>query len=239
MAIEKRWAEVPQQLFAADGTEGGVITVADTAGYYVKRRLAVNAVGEPELRVEVKRVLSPTQIVVGPVGKNLQTNIDLSNYTTAKIAAVHATEDKRPEIPQVDYVRAVYDEEPVVAWRTVGVDKYGRDWDYTNPLPVSVEESANPTPTTEKIAVVDIDKTNIVEFTFPVDCDSYKVRVRDANDKMKLAFNNGDIGNDNYYTIDMGWEYESPKNKNFQSGKKLYMQGFYKNNSKVEIIYYY
>lgn len=239
MAIEKRWAEIPTQPFIADGTENGIVTILNATGYYVKRRVAISAVGESDLRLEVKRVISPTQIIVGPIGKNLQSTTNLTAYTVAKISTIHAVEDKRPEIPNVDYERAVYDEEPIVAKRVVNVDEFGRYWNYSNPFPVSIEESVNPVPTIEKIVIIDIDKTNEASFTFPVDFDSYKIRVREANDEMRLAFNAGDIANGDYYTVDMGFEYESPQNKNFQSGKTIFMKGVNKNSSKVEIIYYY
>ena len=36
-----------------------------------------------------------------------------------------ANEQKRPSVPSEEITRAVYEEEPVVAYRVIGVDQYG------------------------------------------------------------------------------------------------------------------
>jgi hypothetical protein len=239
MAIEKKWEEVPQQLFTADGTVNGIITVASVAGYFVKQMISIQSLTQPPQRLQIKRVLSPTKIKVGPSDKSIKTETDVSLYLVSEGSVIYAAEQERTHIPTEEHERAVYAEEPIVAKRVISVDEFGRYWNYNNPFPVSIEESSNPIPTNEKISVVDVNKDSQIAFTFPVSFNGYKIRVRDANDKVKLAFASTDIANGNYYTIDMGWEYESPKDKNFQSGKTIYIQGVHKNNSKVEIIYFY
>ncbi len=124
MAIEKKWPAVPPQLFAVDGSSQGVIKVASAAGYKVKQKVVVSATGQPTLQIQVKRVIGPDTIIVGPfptkVGQSLLTvRQDLSLYTTASGAMIFAEEQDKAVLKPEDIFQSVYRQEPGT---TIGVE---------------------------------------------------------------------------------------------------------------------
>lgn len=136
--MEKRFAAVPSQLFTSNGTSNGVVTIADSSLFKVKQKILI---GQPSitgfLNLEVKAVLSPTQLQVGPVGGPVVNNFtDISAYTVALGAYIFANEQLRPTIISDDYERAVYEEEPTVAKRVINVDQFGNKFSKLNPMPV-------------------------------------------------------------------------------------------------------
>jgi hypothetical protein len=154
--LEKRFYAVPPQQFTADGTTRGVITIAATTSgnidldacslFKVKQRVYVCASGLPNLELEVKEIDNVNNIQVGPIpnGKpgvntSIDARTDISAYTVAKGAFVFANEQRRPDIDYAEFMRAVYDEEPTVALRTVLVDQCGDRINGENPLPVTVD----------------------------------------------------------------------------------------------------
>ncbi len=153
MAIEKSWAAVPPQLFTANGTTAGVVTIANTAGFKVKQVVTI-ANGVPstqEIQVQVRRVLSPGQLIVGPIPQSLQPpykqegasllsrRVDISAYTVAAGAYIYAGELPKVILPIPDIAQAVYEQEPTCAIRTTGVDQYGNFYTDTNPFPVAFD----------------------------------------------------------------------------------------------------
>ena len=146
MALEKRFIAVPPQLFTADGTSSGVITIAADACslFKVKQRVILWATGLPNLELEIKRIDNAGNIQVGPIpdGKpgvntSIDARTDISAYTIALGAFIFANEQKRPSIDYAEIWRAVYDEEPAVRLRTGLVDECGNSINDTNPLPVA------------------------------------------------------------------------------------------------------
>ena len=121
---ERRW---PFNIatFTADGTLQGLVTIADASGWYVKQKVNVVATGKKNLDLEVKRVISPTQFFVGPSTGDIDSRIDVSQYTVALAAQITAAEQERPNIRQDFVLRHVYAEEPIVALRVLQVDKFG------------------------------------------------------------------------------------------------------------------
>ncbi len=141
--LEKRLVAVPPQSFTADGGADGIITIADTRPFKVKQEVILTANTLPNLDdVEVKRVISPTQLAVGPKKGNIDTRTDVSAYTVALSGAISANEQKRPSIPLEESTRAVYEEEPTVAWRSMLVDKFGREYRPDNPFPVQLSDGS-------------------------------------------------------------------------------------------------
>lgn len=141
--LEKRFASVPPQAFTANGTDRGVITVADTRLFKVKQEVILMASALPNLdTIEVKKVISPTQLMVGPRNPDIRAYTDVSLYTTAALSFIFSNEQKRPSIPMEEFWRAVYEEEPTVALRTMLVDKYGNDYRTENPLPVQLTDGS-------------------------------------------------------------------------------------------------
>jgi hypothetical protein len=140
MAIEQRWAGVPPQAFIADGSSFGLITLADTAGFKVKQVAALIATGVPTLPVQIKRVISSTQLIVGSIN-NAQIGqwppLNISAYTVAGSATISAEQQPKSNIKPDDIEVATYEADPTVARRVVLVDQYGNIYSDTNPLPAT------------------------------------------------------------------------------------------------------
>jgi hypothetical protein len=135
--VEKRYPVVPPQNFIADGTANGVVTVNDTTLFKVKQDVTLTANTLPIKVLEVKQVLSATQMVVGPDPGAIDLTTDVSMYTVALAATIGCpSSQKRPPINFDEYDRATYEEEPVVARRSVLVDDLGNKFSISNPFPV-------------------------------------------------------------------------------------------------------
>jgi len=150
MALEKRFYSVPPQVFTADGTTDGVITIAANACilFKVKQKVILTATGLPNLALEIKEIDSEENIQVGPFAQQLgvkgaNTGItartDISAYTVALNATIFADEQKRPSIDNIEIVRATYEEEPTVAVRSIMVDPCGDLISSANPFPVAID----------------------------------------------------------------------------------------------------
>lgn len=125
MALEKRWALVPVQLLIGNGTSNGVVPVADSKLFRVKQQILVKSNTQTTKLLQVNRIQSPTEIEVGSMSETITHREDVSMFTVADGASVSAIEQVRPKIGVEDFARAVYDEEPAVAIRTVVVDPLG------------------------------------------------------------------------------------------------------------------
>lgn len=147
MAIEQKWPAVAPQLFTVDGGAQGQITVADVRGFKVKQAVVIKSNTQPDLRVQVKRVVKKTgRIIVGPFqdqqtqGKaGLRTTTDLSAYTVADSAYLYAEEQDKVRIKKDDQDAATYEQEPTVARRVVQVDQFGDFYDDDNPMPIAFD----------------------------------------------------------------------------------------------------
>lgn len=131
MAIEQKWPAVAPQLFTGNGTQFGVIKIASASGFKVKQKVSISAVGQPTIQAQVKRVIGPDTVIVGPFPTTQQTNTmtartDLTAYTVAASAYILAEEQDKAKLNPYDIWQAVYDQEPAVALRNVLVDEYGR-----------------------------------------------------------------------------------------------------------------
>lgn len=134
MAIEKKWLAVPPQLFTSNGGQHGVIKIADASGFKVKQKAVVTAVGLPDLPVQIKRVLGPDTVIVGPFPNTQENNglaarTDLTLYTVAASSYIYAQEQDKVILKPDDIWQAVYRQEPGT---TLGVeidDKYGNPID--------------------------------------------------------------------------------------------------------------
>lgn len=135
MAIERFYNQIEPVLFTADGESNGVISVVDTAFFKVKMAVVLKADGLDDLRLEVKRVLSSTQMILGPENKPIHARTDLSSYVMSLNPKIEAPFQERPKIPPADYERASYEEEPTSAKRSFLVDRYGNPYGEENPFP--------------------------------------------------------------------------------------------------------
>jgi hypothetical protein len=129
MAFEKRLAELSARLLIADGTADGQLQIADAFLLKVKQTILLKSTTQATRQVQVKRVTGPTTFFVGRLDEDIEDRIDVSAFLVADGATVSQTDTaflKRPKIAPEDFQRAVYDEEPTVALRSVIVDRGGR-----------------------------------------------------------------------------------------------------------------
>jgi len=244
MAIERFYNQIGPVLFTADGAADGTVTLVSTHGFKVKMAVVIKTDTIDEARFEVKRVLSDTQMIIGPEGKPIHSRSDLSLYLLADNAVVTAPFQERPKIPPADYERAVYEEEPVVAKRVFPVDEFGNPYNDENAFPVKVEGigeisvDINEANAHRFARVVLSVKNTEVSFTFPNDTKYYKIKTRQHKDVIKIGLNPGDISAGNYWTMSFGSIYDSTQFVDFPNNYTLYFESTFYDNVELEIFYY-
>lgn len=195
---EKRWFAISPQVLLIDGTSEGLLTIEDACSIFkVKQEVTLKSSTQPPLHLEVKRFISQTEFYVGLKG-NINRRADVSAYTVADGATLKAPEQNRSSIPQLEYERACYEEEPTIAKRVVIVDECGRKaGNETNPIHVDTEINVNDinvdiklpnTPETHKITA-----SSTAEFSYilPDNTKCYVLREVDGTGKWLLAFTMG------------------------------------------------
>ena len=217
MKLEKRFRAVSPQLLTSDGGEKGQVTVADTCLFKVKQQIILQATGLDNLELEVKRIDSDTEMRLGPRSSNIREYTDLTAYTTGLASFIIANEQNRPNIPFEEFQRATYEEEPVVAWRNMLVNKRGVPISEDDPLPVDAILSipgdlnvdiAHPTQATIVNQVVAAANTEF-SIALPNDTKRFKVHVRNGAAVLKFAMAAGEIAADRYIKIRRGfWQEE-------------------------------
>jgi len=143
MAFEQQLSAVPPQTFTSDGTSLGVVTIPSTAGFYIKQKVNLQSNTLPQILLQVKNIISNTQLIVGPNNNSLSASpkntTDISTFTVAQIATISAPEQSNFPIPDKDHYNTVFMPAPVMADRVIGVDPYGNVYDSENPLPVAID----------------------------------------------------------------------------------------------------
>jgi hypothetical protein len=238
MALERLWNTIGPVAFIANGGADGVITVASVSGMRVKQQVIVASTTQPTLdKLEIKRVLSPTKILVGPIkttGEFLSRQ-DLSAYLTADLATIKIIEQKKSKPTAADIMSFVYEPEAVVAIRTFGVDQLGRAWDVDNPFPISgTFVATSDQPTQQIIQNVPMATANTeYEVDLPDGTKRYQLRVRDDASKGKLAFTATETTS-KYWTMTRGAIVDS-ESLNLPINSKLYIS-LDKPNQVLEVI---
>lgn len=235
MAIEKKWESIPPISFVIDGTVDGIVTIPSTSGFKTKQEVFLAATGQDTIQLEVKRVNSSTQLVVGPKGKNLSTVTDISLYTVAASAQIYADEQARPSIPLQEHERAVYEEEPTVAKRVFLVDELGNPFDADNPFPVEATVSDNAPQNRFAFRIPYPAADTEVAQVIPNNTKKLYIAVDGLAAKLRVSFTlNGTIesGVNNFTTVHMGNSYFREGLKLI--GKTLYFQAN-KGNTVIEI----
>ncbi len=153
MAIERSWERIGPVSFTADGGTNGVVTLDSVGCFKVKQRVKISSATQPDLPLQIKKVLSFTQFAVGPIKdttspakpiNNIKSRTDISAYILADGATITAGEQpKTGPANVVDILKAVYEQEPTVALRNFLVDKIGNGYTEDNPLP-TVKVGKNP-----------------------------------------------------------------------------------------------
>lgn len=137
MANERRWDAYVSTPITVNGTTDGIITVADTFGLYTKMEVSLVSNSQLKVNLQVKAVLSPTQVQLGPINGNLNSFSDLSAFLVSDAATIFANRQLFPNIKPDDIDQSTYAREPIVAKRNILVDKYGNYYDDNNPIPTN------------------------------------------------------------------------------------------------------
>lgn len=138
---ERRLRAIAPVVFIADGTINGLVTVSDVGDFKVKQEVLISAPLIQTQILEIKRIVSQTQLLVGPKG-NIFKYSDISAFTVAAGSFIEAKEQERPKVPEQEVERITYEEEPTMARRVISVDRYGRKWDVDNPFPVRLSNGS-------------------------------------------------------------------------------------------------
>jgi hypothetical protein len=122
MAYENFWPQVESNLSATGGADGRV-SLSSTYGFYVRQKVTLSS-GSSVTVGEVKEVLSPTVLRVGPDnGQCPGTAYNLASFNPGgKLFAPYQPIVYRGNgnVPQI-----VYENEPVKALRVINVDELG------------------------------------------------------------------------------------------------------------------
>jgi len=215
MAIERYWETKGPILLSADGGADGSVVISNVCGFKVKQRIVISALSLPDLPLEIKRVVSLTKLIVGPVvttGKMIARQ-DLSAYTVALISTIRAEEQPKVRVPPNDIIQAVYEQEPTIAIRTIGVDCVGDPWGEDNPLPVLATINSSATdfnPNRGQIQNIPTPAIADTEFVInlPAKTKRYYIRVRNDEAKGKIAMAITETSS-NYWTLTRGTIFDS------------------------------
>lgn len=130
---ERKW---PTVILSPISISNHIVTVSSTCSLHSKQVVVLSKTGLESKEFEIKRILSDTQLHVGP--KDSGRMQEYSNPVEFDGGTLSMHEQNRNPMSSEIVLRAVYAEEQIVALRTIGVDKWGQYWDIDNPLPVSI-----------------------------------------------------------------------------------------------------
>jgi hypothetical protein len=133
--FERSWPDV---LIGPISVSNHIVTLPNVNGLHTKQKITLQLGSQTE-EFEIKRILSPTTIKVGPRDSNL---FNFSNPVGFTGGILWASEQPRNTIAVDPIIRNVYEEEPAVAIRTVSVDRYGQFYSVDNPLPVRLSDGS-------------------------------------------------------------------------------------------------
>lgn len=142
MAREKHWSAFGPILLISDGGIEGEVEISDTCGLFVKQEIILKSSAVQIVSLEIKRVISKTQLKVGPKGKNIDTFTDITTLLVADGAAISGMEQARSIVPPTIIEQSTYAGDPIVAVRTHAVDCYGDPYKVDNPLPVQLSDGS-------------------------------------------------------------------------------------------------
>ena len=221
MAIERTWERIGPVLFIIDGTDSGLVTIADTCPFRVKMRVVISSATKPDLILQIKEIPSPTTMILGPIKdkthpakpiNNLLSRTDISAYTIADGANIRASKQPKVRLDPRDIIQAAYEQEPVLALRNFPVDCYGDPYTTTNPFPVVGTFSADiQSPNKKDIQNITMVTANTeIKVDLPDNTKQYWVKVRDGKAAAKLGCALDDTVTGNYVKIRCGSIFNSP-----------------------------
>lgn len=118
---ERRWLQLRINPISIDANSG-IITVADVSYLAVKMKVTLTKPGQEPLDLEVGGVLSPTTFWLQKPGGKFNSVEKPIEYSGGELLV--ALQERNPIGGNI-IERAVYQEEPVVAIRTIPVSKFG------------------------------------------------------------------------------------------------------------------
>lgn len=183
---EKKFLHIAPRLFTANGTTEGVVTIGDTRGLKVKSTLEIKSNTVPTARFQIKRVISHTQLIVGPICDDMFAVSNMSMYLVSDSASVELPEQKRFIVSSGEVDRATFEEEPTIARRVIQVDELGNPYDAENTLPVNIIPESGIPFTLGSLTL----PTLVNQFVSPLDYDqviSYTV----GNEETLIFYKNG------------------------------------------------
>ena len=116
---ERKW---PSLIFTPISIANHVITLADTRGLHPKQKITLLKAGIESKEFEIKRILTRTTLHVGPIGTSIREYSDPIEFHGGTFSL---EEQERNKMGWEIVGRAVYEEAPAVALRTLLVDSYG------------------------------------------------------------------------------------------------------------------
>tara|TARA_R100000951_G_scaffold112739_1_gene113543 strand:- start:942 stop:1700 length:759 start_codon:yes stop_codon:yes gene_type:complete len=185
MAIERLWEEIPARSLSADGQSDGLITLQSTIHFRTNQKVKLTATSQPTIVLVVKRVVSSTQMILGPNDKNILSRTDLSQYTVAAIAMVSASEQNKTSIPEKDQLQMTLEREPVNARRVFQVDDFG------NPIGTTPENPIHAKLSDGDISIGTVNVQLSRKDNFPDTGDVHDA-VRVGNQEHELSFTTND-----------------------------------------------
>lgn len=141
MALERSWFSAAQA-FTLDGNASGLITVADSAGFYVGQIVQLSSNTQTSVNYKIKRIEGKTKIYVGPSirqdGQPFHTYANVSNFLVSDLAKIYAAEQSKPTIKPDEWEQNTHEHEPILAKRVITVDQYGNHYTKDNPFPIDI-----------------------------------------------------------------------------------------------------
>ena len=205
MAIERLWVSVPTQVLTSDGGRYGEVSIPTTVGIKVKHKVRLGSNTQPEITLEVKRVINSTDILLGPIGPEMRKYSDLRLYLTSANSYLIIDEQERNKIVPDAFWRAVYEEEPTVALRTFLVDYLGNRYSDSNPIPVagSLSISTSETLVPKILNYTITDANTNVNIPIPANVRKFSIKLRDGKGPLRIY----DSLNGPFYTVSKGSDY--------------------------------
>lgn len=169
IAYQYQWPAVAAQALTANGGASGLISIANTDGFYVTQIARLKGTALADLDVQVLEVISPTQLYVGSVIAGGQDRryraqgLDVSTYTTAASSTIEAAQQNKRLPSPSTVMQAGFEAEPILAHRHLLVDGRGQPA-YTPGTLRTVRASAVLTNAYVATSSLDISKSNFAEF---------------------------------------------------------------------------
>lgn len=116
---ERTW---PSLILSPISVNNHVVTVSSTRGLKTKQHVQLSKAGIDTQTFEIKRVVSSTEIMVGPTSTNIKKTTEAVLFDGGILSL---SEQSRNKLGDAPIMRAVYEEEPTIALRTVDVDYLG------------------------------------------------------------------------------------------------------------------